>query len=81
MKKIIFTIIAIIIGANWFIVSAQQNEISNENSLNPLLAKIAKPESEPNWIKFKDEAHIDPTNIFIKYKAEFSLGDNWIGMM
>lgn len=41
---------------------------------NETLAKIAKPESTPGWIKFKDDANINPKTLFTDYKQAFNLG-------
>lgn len=76
MKKIITTILALTIGANCFMISAQQADINKSDSLNSKMKKIAKPESKLNWIIFKDDIKIDPKTIFIEYKSEFNLKEN-----
>lgn len=62
-------------GANC-IISAQQPESNLSDSLNADLKKIAKPESIRGWIKFKEDAHINPATVFIEHKVAFDLADN-----
>jgi len=76
MKKIISTILVLTIAANFFIVSAQPGDENKGVSLNPQMKKIAKPESEPNWIKFKEDVRIEPKTIFIDYKSAFNLKED-----
>jgi len=73
MKKIITTILILTIGATYFMVSAQPANENRRDSLNSQMKKIAKPESEPNWIKIKEDIKIDPKTIFIEYRSAFNL--------
>ena len=76
MKRIASTFLSLAIGANYFLVSAQQPDLIKKDTLNPVMRKIAKPESEPNWIKFKDSININPETIFIEFKPAFDLREN-----
>lgn len=76
MKKIITTFLAFTIAANYVMVSAQQADIIKSDSLNAQMKKVAKPESKPNWIKFKDNTNINPVTIFIELKPAFDLKEN-----
>lgn len=75
MKNKIAIVLALTILVNCLLASAQKPNIKSD-SLNTQMKKITKPESIPNWIKFKDDVNIDPTKIFIEYKLEFNLQDN-----
>lgn len=69
---ILFALIAISVTT----VHAQQSSLYSNDSLSPKLLEIAKPESKPNWIKFKEGISITPTTVFTKYKDAFNLRDN-----
>jgi bacillolysin len=76
MKKIIIAILSLAMEANSFIGFGQQENTQQKDSINTQMQKIVKPESKPNWIKFKDDNDIDPRTIFSRYKSEFNLKDD-----
>ena len=48
----------------------------NTNPLNSKMDAIAKPQSTPNWIEFREEAKINPLTIFNDYQQAFELTAN-----
>jgi Zn-dependent metalloprotease len=72
MKKIIGSILVLIVGTNCFRASAQVGSIK-QDSLSFEMKQIAMPESEPNWIKFKSSAKIKPETLFEEHKIAFGL--------
>lgn len=76
MKNIITIILTCVIGANAFVVSAQQVPFISKDSLSSQMKQIAKAESQTNWIKFKENAAIKAKTIFSDYKSTFGLAEN-----
>ena len=76
MNKLVTIILIFAIEANFCIVSAQGVGVIKSDTLNSQMKKIAKPESERNWIKFKDDTKIDPQTVFSEHKSAFDLTDN-----
>lgn len=58
-----------------FSVIAQQ-----PRPLPPKMQALAKPQSNPNWIEFRDDLRLNPSTIFRDYKEAFSLkaGDSML---
>ncbi|SHG03195.1 Por secretion system C-terminal sorting domain-containing protein [Cnuella takakiae] len=49
-------------------------------SLSPKMEVLAKPNSNPNWIEFREDTRINPSTIFREYKDAFGLkaGDSML---
>lgn len=76
MKNIITIILGLAVGANSFVVSAQQVPFISKDSLSSQMKQIAKTESQTNWIKFKESANLKAKTIFSDYKSTFGLAEN-----
>lgn len=76
MNKIFTTILVLAMGVTCIKVTAQQTDHNNDDLLNSQMKEIAKPESIPTWIKFKDDIIIDPITIFLEHKVAFNLKEN-----
>ena len=70
MKKLLFI-------SGFVIVFVFVSKVTAQNTpydlLNPSMKEIATLESEPNWIKFKAFAKINPKTLFENHKTAFEL--------
>lgn len=73
MKKNLILLLTLIIGASYPCLYAQHQGLNKGDSLSVEMMKIAKPESEINWINFKDSTNINPASLFTEFKAAFNL--------
>jgi Zn-dependent metalloprotease len=76
LKKFIVAILVFLVGTNYYVAAAQLGDTIKSEVLNTKMQKIAKSESTPNWVKFKDDVRINPKTVFIDKKSEFDLKEN-----